>query len=105
MYFSYEKLEPLTIDSLLGIHERFWDLNFKFCFPNDNIQIEAELISIDFSIRKDFSISIITKHMSICKPQNINTEHMSMCKPQNINTDIYYLDIFSIRNYPTSFHA
>lgn len=92
MYFSYEKLEPLTIDSLLGIQERFWDLNLKFCFPNDNIQIEAELISIYFSIKKDFSISIITKHMS-------------MCKPQNINTDIYYLDIFSIRNYPTSFHA
>lgn len=48
--------------------------------------MEAELISIDFSIKKDFSISIITKHMSICKPQNRNT-------------DIYYLDILSIRNY------
>lgn len=54
MYFSYEKFEPLTIDSLLGIHERFWDFNFKLCFPNDNIQIKAELISIDFSIKKRF---------------------------------------------------
>lgn len=57
VYFSDEKFErltfePLTVDSLLGIHERFWDLNFKLCFPNDNIQIEAEQISIDFSIKK-----------------------------------------------------
>jgi hypothetical protein len=50
VYFSDEKFQPLTIDPLLLIHERFWDLNFKLCFPNDKIKMESELklISIDF---------------------------------------------------------
>lgn len=40
-----------------------------------------------FSIQKSFSISIITKQMSICKPQN-----------RNCYKDIYYLDLLSIGN-------
>lgn len=58
VYFSDEKFQPLTIDSLLLIHERFWDLNFKLCFPNDKIQIEAELISIFFQFKNIYQFQL-----------------------------------------------